>query len=44
MISNECIEHKQFYAQLKQEVLDDERDYLNKEEEKGYHVVQAEVA
>ena len=34
MISNESIEHKQFYAQLKQEVLDGERDYLNKEEEK----------
>ena len=44
MISNESIEHKQFYAQLKQEVLDGERDYLNKEEEKGYHVVQAEAA
>ena len=34
MISNETIEHKQLYAQLKQEVLDGERDYLNKEEEK----------
>ena len=34
MISNEPIEHKQFYAQLKQEVLNGERDYLNKEEEK----------
>ena len=34
MISNEAIEHKQLYAQLKQEVLDGERDYLNKEEEK----------
>ena len=34
MISNESIEHKQFYAQLKQEVLNGERDYLNKEEEK----------
>ena len=34
MIPNEAIEHKQLYAQLKQEVLDGERDYLNKEEEK----------
>ena len=34
MISNESIEHKQLYAQLKQEVLAGERDYLNKEEEK----------
>ena len=34
MISNEGLEHKQLYAQLKQEVLDGERDYLNKEEEK----------
>jgi len=34
MISEEPIEHKQLYAQLKQEVLDGERDYLNKEEEK----------
>ena len=34
MISNECIDHKQLYAQLKQEVLNGERDYLNKEEEK----------
>lgn len=34
MISNETIEHKQFYAQLKEEVLNGERDYLNKEEEK----------
>ena len=34
MISNESIEHKQFYAQLKQEVQNGERDYLNKEEEK----------
>ena len=34
MISEEVIEHKQLYAQLKQEVLDGERDYLNKEEEK----------
>ena len=34
MISEAPIEHKQLYAQLKQEVLDGERDYLNKEEEK----------
>ena len=34
MISNECIDHKQLYAQLKQEVLNGERDYLDKEEEK----------
>lgn len=34
LIPNEAIEHKQLYAQLKQEVLDGERDYLNKEEEK----------
>ena len=34
MISNECIDHKQLYAQLKQDVLNGERDYLNKEEEK----------
>ena len=34
MIPNEAIEHKQLNAQLKQEVLDGERDYLNKEEEK----------
>jgi predicted P-loop ATPase len=34
MIPNETLEHKQLYAQLKQEVLDGERDYLNKEEEK----------
>ena len=34
MISEDPIEHKQLYAQLKQEVLDGERDYLNKEEEK----------
>ena len=34
MISEETIEHKQLYAQLKQEVLHGERDYLNKEEEK----------
>ena len=34
MISEEPIEHKQLYAQLKQEVIDGERDYLNKEEEK----------
>ena len=34
LIPNDGIEHKQLYAQLKQEVLDGERDYLNKEEEK----------
>ena len=34
MISEERIEHKQLYAQLKAEVLNGERDYLNKEEEK----------
>ena len=34
MISEEHIEHKQLYAQLKQEVMNGERDYLNKEEEK----------
>ena len=34
MISEERIEHKQLYAQLKQEVLNGARDYLNKEEEK----------
>ena len=34
MISEDPIEHKQLYAQLKQEVLNGERDYLNKEEEK----------
>ena len=34
MITNEAIKHKQLYAQLKQEVLNGERDYLNKEEEK----------
>ena len=34
MISEAPIEHKQLYAQLKQEVLNGERDYLNKEEEK----------
>ena len=34
MISNKPIEHKQLYAQLKHEVLNGERDYLNKEEEK----------
>ena len=34
MIPEETIEHKQLYAQLKQEVLHGERDYLNKEEEK----------
>lgn len=35
MISEEPIEHKQLYAQLKQEVLNGERDYLNKDEEKA---------
>lgn len=34
MISEAPIEHKQLYAQLKQEVLDGKRDYLDKEEEK----------
>ena len=34
MISEDPIEHKQLYAQLKREVLNGERDYLNKEEEK----------
>ena len=34
MISEAPIEHKQLYAQLKEEVLNGERDYLNKEEEK----------
>lgn len=34
MIPEAPIEHKQLYAQLKQEVLNGERDYLNKEEEK----------
>jgi len=34
IISEAPIEHKQLYAQLKQEMLDGERDYLNKEEEK----------
>ena len=33
-IPDEALEHKQLYAQLKQEVLNGERDYLNKEEEK----------
>ena len=35
MISEEPIAHKQLYAQLKQEVLNGERDYLNKDEEKA---------
>lgn len=35
MISEEPIVHKQLYAQLKQEVLNGERDYLNKDEEKA---------
>ena len=33
-IPDEALEHKQLYTQLKQEVLNGERDYLNKEEEK----------
>ena len=33
-IHDEALEHKQLYAQLKQEVLNGERDYLSKEEEK----------
>ena len=33
-IPNAAIEHKQLYAQLKQEGLDGDCDYLNKEEEK----------
>ena len=33
-IPDEALEHKQLYSQLKQEVLNGERDYLNKEEEK----------
>ena len=33
-IPDEALEHKQLYAQLKQEVLNGERDYLNKEEER----------
>ena len=33
-ISDERLEHKQLYAQLKQEVLSGERDYLTKEEER----------
>ena len=33
-ISEAAIEHKQLYAQLKEEVLNGERDFLNKEEEK----------
>ena len=34
MISSDAIEHKQLYAQLKQELTNGERVYLNKEEEK----------
>ena len=34
MISEAHIEHKQLYAQLKQELMDGKRDFLNKEEEK----------
>lgn len=37
MISEETIEHKQLYAQLKQEVLHGERDYLNKKKKKKYN-------
>ena len=33
-IHDEALDHKQLYAQLKQEVLNGERDYLSKEEEK----------
>ena len=33
-ISDEALEHKQLYAQLKQELMNGERDYLNKEEER----------
>ena len=33
-IPDEALEHKQLYAQLKLEILNGERDYLNKEEEK----------
>ena len=33
-ITDTPLEHKQIYAQLKQELADGERDYLNKEEEK----------
>ena len=33
-ISDEVLEHKQLYAQLKQELLNGGRDYLNKEEER----------
>ena len=33
-ISDEALEHKQLYAQLKQEVMNGERDYLTKEEER----------
>ena len=33
-IPDEALEHKQLYAQLKQEVANGERDYLNKEEER----------
>lgn len=35
MIPEDPIEHKQLYAQLKQEVLNGERDYLDKDEEKA---------
>ena len=33
-IADEALEHKQFYAQLKQELMNGERDYLTKDEEK----------
>ena len=33
-ICDEALEHKQLYAQLKQELMDGERDYLTKDEEK----------
>ena len=33
-IGDEALEHKQLYAQLKQELMDGERDYLTKDEEK----------
>ena len=33
-IPDEALEHKQLYAQLKQELVNGERDYLNKEEER----------
>jgi predicted P-loop ATPase len=33
-IGDEALEHKQLYAQLKQELMNGERDYLTKDEEK----------